>query len=43
MAVSNQATNQIDAEVDRTAMASVINLGDVLQLVGDGLDDGTFT
>ena len=42
MAVSDQAANQIDAEVDGTAMAGVLNLGDVLQLIGDGLNDGTF-
>ena len=29
-------------EVDRAAVTSMFNLGDVLELVDDGLDNGTF-
>ena len=42
MAVGNQATDQIDQKVNRTAMAGVFDLGDVLELVVDGFADGTF-
>jgi len=41
VAVSNQAAQNIDAEVDRTAMTRMLNLGDVLQLVDDRFDNGT--
>ena len=41
MAVSDEACDQIDQEVDRAAMARVLNLRDVFELISDGLDDGT--
>ncbi len=42
MTVSDQASDEIDQEVDRAAMARVLNLRDVFELIGDGLDDGAF-
>jgi len=42
MAIGNQASKQIDNEVDWATMAGMLDLGDVLELVIDGLDDGTF-
>ncbi len=43
MAVGNQATDDIDHEVDRATMPRMLNLGDVLKLVNDGFDNGAFT
>jgi len=40
MAVSDQPGNQVHQEVDRTAMARMLDLTDVLELVIDGFDDG---
>jgi hypothetical protein len=40
MAVSNQATENIDHEVSGAAMPGMLNLGDVLELVNDGFDHG---
>ena len=37
-AVGDQTSEQIDDEVDRAAMAGVLDLGDVLELVIDGLE-----
>jgi hypothetical protein len=37
VAVSNQATQQVDAEVNRTAMARMFNLRNVLELVENRL------
>ena len=42
MAVGDEACDQIDQEVDRTAMARMLDLADIFELIGDGLDDGTF-
>ena len=42
MAVGNQACDQIDQEVDGTAMAGMLDLTDVFELISDGLDDGSF-
>lgn len=41
MAVGNQAAQYIDAEVDRTAMTGMLDLGDVLELVDDRFNHGT--
>lgn len=40
MAVGNQATQEIDAEVDRTAMTRMLNLRNVLELVENHLNNG---
>ena len=40
MAVGNQATENIDHEVGGAAMPGMLNLGDVLELVNDGFDNG---
>ena len=42
MAIGNQAGNDIDEAVSRTAVTGVLNLGDVFELIHDTLDDGTF-
>lgn len=42
MTVSNQPTNEIDTEIERAAMARMLNLGHVLELVSDAFNDGTF-
>ena len=42
MAVGNEACDQIDQEVDRAAMAGMLNLADVFELIGGSLDDGAF-
>ena len=42
-AISNQASKQIDQEIERAAMARVLNLGNILELVIDGFNDGAFT
>lgn len=39
MAVSNQAADEVDAAVDRAAMACMFNLRDVLEWVNDRLSD----
>ena len=41
--VSNQTGDEIDEKVGRAAVAGVLNLGDILELVNDGLNDETFT
>ncbi len=43
MAVGNQATQNIDAEIDRAAMSRMLNLGDVFELVDDRFNNGTLT
>ena len=40
--IGNQASQHTDHKVDRTAMAGMLDLRDVLQLVVDGLNDETF-
>jgi hypothetical protein len=40
--ISHQPGNQIDKEVERAAMAGMLDLGDVFELVIDGLDDRAF-
>ena len=42
MAVGDQAANQVDQEVSHTAMPGMFNLGNVLQLVVDGLNNRPF-
>ncbi len=42
MTVGDEACDQIDEEVDGTAMARMLNLRDVFELIGDGFDDGAF-
>ena len=41
MAVSDESSHEIDEEVDGTAMARMLDVRDVFELIGDGLDDGT--
>src|SRR6266566_5138643 len=42
MAVGDEACDQIDQKVDRTAMTGMFDLTDVFELIVDGLDDGAF-
>ncbi len=42
MTVGDEPRDQIDQEVDGAAMARMLNLTDVFELIGDGLDDGAF-
>ncbi len=42
MAVGDKASDQVDHEVRGAAMAGVLDLADVLELIGDGLDDRSF-
>lgn len=41
--VGNQSANDVDQAVDWAAVTRMLNLGNVLQLVNDGFDDGTLT
>ena len=41
--ISNQATQQIGQEVDRTAMSGVFNLRDIFALINDGFDNGALS
>ena len=38
MGISDQTTDQIDHEIGKAAMTGVFNLGNVLELVNDGLN-----
>ena len=40
--ISDEATEEIDKEVGRTAVAGMLDLGDVLELIEDGFDNGPF-
>ena len=42
MTIGNQACDQVDQEVDGAAMARMLDLRDVFELISDGLDDGSF-
>ncbi len=42
MAVSNQAADEINQEVDRTTMARMLDVRNVLQLIDDRLNNGAF-
>lgn len=41
MAISDQPSQHIDNEIDRRTMASVLDLRDILELIVDGLDQGS--
>ena len=41
MTIGNQACDQVDQEVDGAAMAGMLDLTDVFELIIDGLDDGS--
>ena len=43
MAISDQPSQHIDHEIDGRAMASVLDLRDILELFVDGLDQGSQT
>ena len=42
MAVGDQPCDQVDQEGDRAAMARMLDLADVFELISDGLDNGAF-
>ena len=42
MTIGNQACDQVDQKVDGAAMAGMLDLADVFELVIDGLDDSSF-
>lgn len=42
MAASNEPRDQVDQEIDGAAMAGMLNLTDVFELIRDGFDDGAF-
>ena len=42
MTVVNQPGDQVDEKIDRAAMARMLNLADVLELIIDRFDDGSF-
>lgn len=42
MAVSKESSNQMDNKIRRATMTRMLNLRDVLELVNDGFDDGSF-
>lgn len=42
MAVGKKASKQMDHKIGGAAVAGVLNLGNVLELVDDGLNDGSF-
>jgi hypothetical protein len=42
MAVGNEAGDQVDQKVDGAAMARMLDLRDVFELISDGLDGGAF-
>lgn len=42
LGVGNQAGDEIDKKVGAAAVAGVFNLGDILELVSDGLGNETF-
>ena len=41
--ISNQARQYIDHEIERAAMASVLDLQNILELIGNRFDDGTLS
>jgi hypothetical protein len=43
MAVSNQASNNIDESVDRAMVASMLDLRNIFELVNHTFNDGTFS
>ena len=42
MRVGDETTNEIDHEVGHTAMTGMFDLGDILELINDGLQDAAF-
>jgi len=40
VAIGNQASEQVDEEVEWTAVTRVLDLADILELIDDGLDEG---
>jgi hypothetical protein len=42
MAIGDQASHNVDETVDRTAMTSMLNLRDVLELIDDAFNDSPF-
>ncbi len=42
MAIGNQPTQHIDKEIDRAAMAGILGLRDILELIDNTFDDGSF-
>jgi hypothetical protein len=42
MAVGKKESSQMDHKIGGAAVAGVLNLGNVLELVDDGLNDGSF-
>ena len=42
MTIGDEARDQVDQEVDGATMAGMLDLRDVFELIGDGLDDGSF-
>ena len=43
MAIGDQACDQVDQEVDGAAMAGMLDLRDVFELISDSLDDSSFS
>ena len=41
-AVGKQSSYQMDDKIDRAAVTRMLNLRNILQLVDDGLNDGSF-
>jgi hypothetical protein len=42
MTIGDESCDQIDQEVDGTAMARMLDLAAIFELIRDGLDDGAF-
>jgi hypothetical protein len=42
MAVGNKPSNQMNDKIDRTAMARMLDLRDILELIDNGLDNRPF-
>ena len=42
MAVGKKSSDQMNNKIDRTAMARVLNLRNIFELVDNGLDNGSF-
>jgi hypothetical protein len=43
MTIGDEARDQVDQEVDGATMAGMLDLRDVFELVGDGLDERSFS
>ena len=42
MTIGDQAGNDVDETINGAAMASMLNLRDVFELIDDAFDDGSF-